>query len=63
MDHEGHGTHVAGIVAGDGKWQAVPSVSSYADANEPLCRLTGVAPEAELLVYKVFADVRPCPPA
>ncbi|KAM5352058.1 hypothetical protein ACJ41O_004781 [Fusarium nematophilum] len=38
MDYEGHGTHVAGIVAADNEW------------------LTGVAPDAELLIYKVFSD-------
>ena len=38
MDHYGHGTHVAGIIAADNNW------------------LTGVAPDAELLSYKVFAD-------
>ncbi|KAF5022434.1 hypothetical protein F66182_5519 [Fusarium sp. NRRL 66182] len=38
MDYQGHGTHVAGIVAADNEW------------------LTGVAPDAELLIYKVFSD-------
>ncbi|KAM0427243.1 hypothetical protein ACHAPT_007673 [Fusarium lateritium] len=38
MDFEGHGTHVAGIIAADNEW------------------LTGVAPDAELLIYKVFSD-------
>ncbi|KAJ3524920.1 hypothetical protein NM208_g11862 [Fusarium decemcellulare] len=38
MDYEGHGTHVAGIIAADNEW------------------LTGVAPDAELLIYKVFSD-------
>ncbi|KAK2593736.1 hypothetical protein QQS21_008554 [Conoideocrella luteorostrata] len=36
-DFQGHGTHVAGIIAGENKF-------------------TGVAPEAELLIYKVFSD-------
>ncbi|KAM0301737.1 hypothetical protein ACHAPM_004885 [Fusarium culmorum] len=38
MDYQGHGTHVAGIIAAENEW------------------LTGVAPDAELLVYKVFSD-------
>ncbi|KAF5607156.1 subtilisin-like serine protease [Fusarium subglutinans] len=38
MDYQGHGTHVAGIIAAKNEW------------------LTGVAPEAELLIYKVFSD-------
>ncbi|KAM0552020.1 hypothetical protein ACHAPJ_008130 [Fusarium lateritium] len=38
MDYQGHGTHVAGIVAAENEW------------------LTGVAPDAELLIYKVFSD-------
>ncbi|OBS22133.1 hypothetical protein FPOA_08469 [Fusarium poae] len=38
MDYQGHGTHVAGIIAAENEW------------------LTGVAPDAELLIYKVFSD-------
>ncbi|TLS21020.1 uncharacterized protein PpBr36_10762 [Pyricularia pennisetigena] len=38
MDYQGHGTHVAGIIA----------------ANDEL--ITGVAPEATLLAYKVFGQ-------
>ncbi|CAM1503807.1 Fc.00g013980.m01.CDS01 [Cosmosporella sp. VM-42] len=38
MDFEGHGTHVAGIIAADNDW------------------LTGVAPDARLLIYKIFSD-------
>ncbi|KAF4512058.1 hypothetical protein G6O67_001242 [Ophiocordyceps sinensis] len=38
MDHDGHGTHVAGIVGGNGNG------------------FVGVAPEAQLLAYKVFPD-------
>ncbi|KAM0245454.1 hypothetical protein ACHAP5_005410 [Fusarium lateritium] len=34
MDYQGHGTHVAGIIAAENEW------------------LTGVAPDAELLIYK-----------
>ncbi|KAH7249731.1 peptidase S8/S53 domain-containing protein [Fusarium redolens] len=41
MDYQGHGTHVAGIIAAKNEWQVL---------------LTGVAPEAELLIYKVFSD-------
>ncbi len=42
LDGNGHGTHVAGIAAGDGS------------ASQGLYR--GVAPEAEILVAKVLAD-------
>ncbi|GAB0132019.1 hypothetical protein EsDP_00000469 [Epichloe bromicola] len=38
MDYKGHGTHVAGIIAGENEW------------------FSGVAPEAELFIYKVFSD-------
>ncbi|KAI6358283.1 hypothetical protein MCOR25_007382 [Pyricularia grisea] len=38
MDHKGHGTHVAGIIAGKDEL------------------ITGVAPEATLLAYKVFGQ-------
>ncbi|KAG6031336.1 hypothetical protein E4U41_007606 [Claviceps citrina] len=38
MDYKGHGTHVAGIIAGKNEW------------------FSGVAPEAELFIYKVFSD-------
>ncbi|CAI6093329.1 unnamed protein product [Clonostachys chloroleuca] len=37
-DFYGHGTHVAGIIAGKSHW------------------FTGVAPDADLLIYKVFSD-------
>lgn len=61
MDHKGHGTHVAGIIAGENEWQ-VPSnnhpPSTLAEITDhPLRRFTGVAPGAELLIYKVFSDV------
>jgi subtilisin family serine protease len=39
IDMQGHGSHVAGIVAGKSK------------------AMTGVAPEAELLAYKVFSTI------
>jgi subtilisin family serine protease len=42
-DRDGHGTHVAGILAGTGE---APGRG----------RVTGVAPEARLRVYKVLAD-------
>ncbi|KAG6015785.1 hypothetical protein E4U43_004767 [Claviceps pusilla] len=43
MDYKGHGTHVAGIIAGENEWRvSIP--------------FSGVAPEAELFIYKVFSD-------
>lgn len=42
-DRHGHGTHVAGIIAGE--WQR---------AGEPLA--SGMAPDARLHIYKVLAD-------
>lgn len=41
-DDNGHGTHIAGIIAGNG----------YASKE----RLTGMAPEAELLVFKILDE-------
>ncbi|KAG5978810.1 hypothetical protein E4U55_005910 [Claviceps digitariae] len=48
MDYKGHGTHVAGIIAGENGWQSTDF--------EMLKRFSGVAPEAELFMYKVFSD-------
>jgi len=46
-DNTGHGTHVAGIAAGDG---------SQADGCKGARTYIGVAPEAELLIVKVSGD-------
>lgn len=45
MDNFGHGTHVAGIIAGDRSYQGTPRGDSLVD---------GVAPQARLLSYKVL---------
>lgn len=44
-DHQGHGTHVAGIIAG-----------SHEVPGEPLRQFTGMAAEATLHTYKVLND-------
>ncbi|HEU4629255.1 MAG TPA: S8 family serine peptidase [Gemmatimonadaceae bacterium] len=46
-DRHGHGTHVAGIIAGCGE---------FPRADAPTRILTGIAPAARLHVYKVLAD-------
>ncbi len=45
-DHIGHGTHCAGIAAGN-----AATVATYGDAE---LELSGVAPAAQLMAYKVF---------
>ncbi len=44
-DKNGHGTHVCGIISGEGT-----------EKNDPKNPFTGIAPEAELHVYKVLKD-------
>lgn len=48
LDGNGHGTHVAGIIAG--WWQSAP-----AEGADPVT-YAGMAPEAKLHVYKVLGD-------
>lgn len=45
-DCNGHGTHVAGIAAGNGRQKAL--------TNSPAFEFTGVAPEARLIVVKLL---------
>lgn len=59
MDYKGHGTHVAGIIAGENEWLVI-IITNYLPANiadSSRNRFTGVAPGAELLIFKVFSDV------
>ncbi|NPV88097.1 S8 family serine peptidase [Coprothermobacteraceae bacterium] len=49
MDHFGHGTHVAGTVAGIG-------AAYYPNKNGVLTPVKGVAPDAKLVAAKVFSD-------
>ena len=54
-EHDGaseHGSHVAGIAAAN---KYIPSGDSYANALET-CKVQGVAPDAQLLVMKVFGN-------
>lgn len=46
IDNFGHGTHVAGIIAGDVEYKATPRGDSM---------LNGVAPKAKLMGYKVLS--------
>ena len=52
MDVHGHGTHVAGTVAGIGALQ-------FQDKDGNWVPLKGIAPDAKLIVAKVFADDSP----
>jgi lactocepin len=52
MDKEGHGTHVAGTVAGIGAAQ-------FQDKDGNWVPLKGIAPDAKLIAAKVFADNSP----
>lgn len=56
MDIYGHGTHVAGIIAGKTDQLAHAPVSLDHYGTEIKTRWTGVAPEATLLGYKVFGS-------
>jgi minor extracellular serine protease Vpr len=46
IDNFGHGTHVAGIIAGDGDYKGTPRGDS---------QMTGMAPKAKLMGYKVLS--------
>src|SRR4051812_14122044 len=48
QDTYGHGTHVAGIIAGDGRRRALPDPS--------MARYVGVAPDATLIAIKASDD-------
>jgi subtilisin family serine protease len=48
VDGHGHGTHVAGIIAGVGEFEGV--------SGGPRRVISGIAPEAKLHVYKVLND-------
>ncbi len=52
MDHNGHGTHVAGTIAGIGK-------AKFKDKDGNLVPLKGVAPDAKIIICKVFSDYGP----
>jgi len=52
MDHNGHGTHVAGTVGGVG-------TAEFQDKNGNVVPLKGVAPDAKIIVCKVFSDYGP----
>ena len=50
-----HGTHVAGIIAGRDETQPVDKDTPI-DTSNPRTFFTGVAPEAQLMICKVFTD-------
>ena len=69
IDDFGHGTHVAGIIAGawpaqketaDPHWRAFHAMVAFRDDEDieyrelPLPRLSGVAPQCKLISYKVL---------
>lgn len=57
LDCGGHGSHVAGTVAGYGEWGNGQTYDGAYNKNTPFDQLRigpGVAPEARLYVYKVF---------
>ena len=45
QDYHGHGTHISGIIAAQGK-----------SARSPNCRLIGVAPNARIMTLKYFSE-------
>lgn len=49
-DGHGHGTHVAGVIAGGGSGTYLKS------GEEKTADFSGMAPAAELVVYKVLSD-------
>jgi len=52
MDHNGHGTHVAGTIAGVG-------TAKFQNKDGNLVPLKGVAPDAKIIICKVFSDYGP----
>ncbi|ACI16946.1 hypothetical protein COPRO5265_0081 [Coprothermobacter proteolyticus DSM 5265] len=52
MDHNGHGTHVSGTIGGIGK-------AKFKDKDGNLVPLKGVAPDAKIIICKVFSDYGP----
>jgi len=53
-DVDGHGTHVAGIIAGEGEGHYMKIVEG--EANKTRVRASGVAPKAKLVALKVLDD-------